>query len=101
MKHPKTVTAVFTTVILLALVIVIGLVVVYSGLPDVAASKPEGAVTSWVLATTMDHSVRRQAAGISPDLSHADLAEGAEHYTAMCVACHGGPGGEAPNYIGL
>jgi hypothetical protein len=71
-KHPKIVTAILTTVILLVLVIVIGLVVVYSGLPNVAASKPDGAVTSWVLGTTMEHSVRRQAAGISPDLSRGD-----------------------------
>ena len=87
--------------ILLVLVIVISLIVVYSGLTGVAASKPEGTVTAWVLGTTMDHSVRRQAAGISPDLSSADLAEGAEHYTAMCTMCHGGPGGELPNYIGV
>jgi mono/diheme cytochrome c family protein len=42
-----------------------------------------------------------QASGISPDLSRADLAEGAEHYAAMCIMCHGGPGNEPPNYIGL
>ena len=101
MKHPKIVTAVLTTAILLVLVIVIGLIVVYSGLPDVAASKPEGAVTSWVLGTTMEHSVRRRAAGISPDLARADLAEGAEHYAAMCTMCHGGLGNVPPSYIGL
>jgi mono/diheme cytochrome c family protein len=101
MKHTKIVTAVLTTAILLVLVILAGVVVVYSGLSDVAASKPEGALTSWVLGTAMDHSVRRHASGISPDLSRADLAEGAEHYAAMCTMCHGGPGGESPNYIGL
>ncbi len=100
MKHPKTVTAVLTMAILLVLAVVIGLVVMYCGLPNVAASKPEGAVMSWVLGTTMDHSVRRQAAGFSPDLSRADLAEGAEHYAAMCATCHGGPQDEPPSGIG-
>ena len=100
-KHPKTVTAVLTVASLLILWIVTGLVVIYSGLLNVAASRPEGAITSWVLGTTMGHSVRRQASGISPDLSHANLAEGAEHYAAMCVMCHGGPGNEQPNYIGV
>lgn len=100
-KHPKIVTAVLTAAIILVLMMGIGLVVVYSGLPDVAASQPEGAITDWVLGTTMDHSVRRQASGIAPDLSHADLAEGAEHYTAMCTMCHGGPGGQRPNYVGV
>ena len=100
MKHPKIATAILTTVILLVLMIVIGVVVVYSGLPNVGASKPEGAVTSWVLGTTVEHSVRRQAAGMSPDLSRADLAEGAEHYVAMCAMCHGGPGNEPPSEIG-
>jgi len=99
-KHPKTVTAVLTVASLLILGIVIGLVVIYSGLPNVAASRPEGAVTSWVLGTTMEHSVRRQASGISPDLSHANLAEGAEHYSAMCAMCHGGPGDVQPNAVG-
>jgi len=101
MKHPQTVTAVSTAVVILVLMIVIGLVVVYSGLLNVAASKPEGAATRWMLRTTMENSVRRQAAGISPDLSRGDLAEGAEHYEAMCVACHGGPEDEPPSYIGV
>ena len=101
MKHPKTFTAVVTVAGLLILGIVIGLVVIYSGLPNVAASRPEGAVTSWVLGTTMDHSVRRQASDISPDLSHANLADGAQHYSAMCAMCHGGPGDVQPNAIGM
>jgi len=101
MKHPKIVTAVFTAAIVLVFMIVIGLIVVYSGLPNVAANQPEGAIASWVLGTTQDHSVRRHASGISPDLARADLAEGAEHYAAMFIMCHGGPGNEPPNYVGL
>jgi mono/diheme cytochrome c family protein len=92
MKHPKLVTAIVTVVVLLVAEVLIALAVAYSGVVDVAASKPEGAVASWFLSTTLDHSVSRHAQVISPDLARADLAEGAEHYAAMCAFCHGGPG---------
>lgn len=94
MKHPKIATAVLTTAIIIVLAIVTGLVVMYSGLPNVAASKPEGPITSWMLGTTMDHSVRRHAADVSIDLARADLAEGAKRYDKMCAGCHGAPGRE-------
>lgn len=94
MKRPKLVTSVLTVAAILLVAALVGLVVIYSGWIDVAASKPEGAITSWVLGTTMDHSVHRHAAGFSPDLSRADLNEGAEHYEAMCAVCHGAPGRE-------
>lgn len=100
MKRPKMVTAVLTVAVLVVLAIAGGLGVMYSGLVDVAASKPEGPVASWVLDTTMVHSVRRHAAGFAPDLSRADLNKGAADYSGACAMCHGGPGDEPASDIG-
>jgi mono/diheme cytochrome c family protein len=95
MKLPKT----LSTVLVVALVeIVLGtaafFIIIYSGAYDVAATEPHSGTTVWVLSTTMDHSVRRHAAGIpvSETYQSPDLAEGYEHYNGMCVSCHGAPG---------
>ena len=77
------------------------LVVVYSGVYDVAATKPHLGVTYWALSTIMDRSIHHHAAGIpvSKTYESPDLAEGYEHFSEMCVACHGAPGIE-PNDVG-
>ena len=63
---------------------------------DAAATRPHAPWFEAFLHETMEHSVRRQAAGIAvPELGDtAQVAEGAEHYFAMCEGCHGGPGVE-------
>jgi mono/diheme cytochrome c family protein len=71
--------------------------VIYSGLPDVAATTPHAAVTEWVLSTTMVRSVRRRARGVSVPDDLGDPARarrGASAYDAMCAGCHARPGSE-------
>jgi len=66
----------------------------YSGIPDVAATKPEGKIMSWFMNTTKDHSISARAQNIIvPPLGDSALvAKGFEHYNEMCVTCHGAPG---------
>ncbi len=63
---------------------------------DVAATRPHPAFVEALLHETMEHAVRRSAAGIAaPALADAALVtEGADHYFAMCEGCHAGPGVE-------
>lgn len=72
----------------------IGLVVVYTGAYDVAASSGHTPFTRWAFDTTMHRSVRVRAEGIdSPGgLDASRAAAGATHYKTMCEHCHGGPG---------
>ena len=76
--------------------IVVAFAVVKSGAYDVAATKPHHALTRKILSATSDNSVRAHAAHVdlSPTYAHPDLDEGAEHFNAMCVGCHGAPGVE-------
>jgi mono/diheme cytochrome c family protein len=91
---------IFTTaVILLVLLLGGGLLFIYSGIYNVAATSRDPAIVRWILSTTMDHSVERRGAEVvSPgDLSLSDprtLEVGFEHYNEMCTGCHGAPGVE-------
>lgn len=90
--------SILVVVVLVALAAFGGLGAVALGLPDVAATTPHWGITRWVLSTTMEHGVRRRAAGISvpADLDQpARIGAGASEYREMCAACHGAPGGEA------
>ena len=80
--------------IVLALVAILGFV--YSGLYDVAATQPHTALTSWVLQTTMEQSVRTRARHIQVPASFpASMSkDGFKHYAENCVSCHGAPGVE-------
>jgi len=66
----------------------------YSGIPDVAATKPEGKLMSWFMSTTKDHSISTRAQNITPPFldDPALVAKGFGHYNEMCVTCHGAPG---------
>ena len=78
---------------LLAIIAVVGFV--YSGVYNVGADNPDSAVTRWLLHTTMDRSVARHAAGLTPPANLNDVAvisTGAGHYAEMCVDCHMAPG---------
>ena len=79
---------------LLVIAIIAGVVVMYSGVIDVAATNPHNPVTEFVLGTTMDNSVRYHAKGIStPSLEDPEMVkEGFSRYREMCVACHLAPG---------
>jgi mono/diheme cytochrome c family protein len=79
---------------IIVLLILAGLVYVYSGSYDVAASQPHSGPVHWLLQTTMEHSVEAHADGIRvPPLSDPSLIQiGAHHYREMCQGCHAAPG---------
>lgn len=83
-----------TKIVTLGVLVIICIALMYSGVYDVSASRPENRVTKWVLSTTMKRSVRVHARGIkAPDaVDQNTLDEGFEHYDEMCVTCHGAPG---------
>lgn len=78
----------------LALLGLIGLVVVYSGAYNVAATEEHASFTRWAFDTTFHNSVERQADGIvAPASSTPDmLTQGATAYKSLCQHCHAGPG---------
>jgi mono/diheme cytochrome c family protein len=71
-------------------------VVAYSGVLDVAATRPPPGLIRWFLTTTRDRSIDARAEKIAvPELGDpAMLQTGARHYREMCVTCHGAPGVE-------
>jgi mono/diheme cytochrome c family protein len=71
-----------------------GVVVMFSGLINVAATNPHNPVTNFILSTTMDYSVRAHAKGITaPPLDDTRMImDGFRHYREMCVGCHLAPG---------
>lgn len=81
-------------VVTICVLIIIGIIIIYSGLYNVsAADKPSG-FEKWVLGTTMDNSVEKNSENISaPDLKAPEkITEGFAHYDEMCMICHGAPG---------
>lgn len=68
---------------------------VWSGVYDVAADRPHMKFTHALLETLRDRSIEVHARNIEapPNLDDpARIAEGAEHYAAMCADCHLAPG---------
>ncbi|MGG5889507.1 c-type cytochrome [Falsiroseomonas sp. HC035] len=70
-----------------------GLIIVYTGAYNVAATEEHAAVTRWAFDTTFHHSVERRAATFVPPDGLTPTA-GAAAYKAMCQHCHAGPGVE-------
>ena len=91
-KNIKTILFSILGVFLVEIIVVIA--GAYSGIPDVAASKPEGSLMRWFLSTTKDHSIGARAKNITvPPLEDTALiSKGFDHYHEMCVTCHGAPG---------
>jgi mono/diheme cytochrome c family protein len=76
-------------------VVIAGLVIVYGGFFNVAATDPHWPPTSWVLETARTRSIQAHARGITvpPGLDDpARLPIGTEHFAAHCAVCHGAPG---------
>lgn len=83
------------TLLVAAVALVAGAVAfMYSGVYDVSASTPHGAVSSWIMETTMHSSVERRASQVEvPDLADKSLVlAGVNDFEEMCVQCHGAPG---------
>jgi len=83
-----------TVVITIVALIVIGIILMYSGTYSVAAMNPPGALESWFFSTVADNSVEHHAKGIkAPPLDGAAMIDtGFMHYSGMCAGCHGAPG---------
>jgi mono/diheme cytochrome c family protein len=80
----------------IVVLIIIGLIVMYSGTVNVGVTESHSGLTKWVFSTTMERSVKSRAGDIeAPDLTNEEMIrEGAEHYMRMCQGCHGFPGRE-------
>lgn len=89
----RAVSGALAVVLLLA---VVGLVVVYSGAYNVAATEDHVSLVRWAFDTTFHNSVARRApepperGAPGPDA----LAAGARAYRSTCQHCHAGPGVE-------
>lgn len=83
---------IFVTLLLLAAVC--GGVFVWSGVYPIGADVPHAPLTERLIETLRDRSIAVHAQGIQvPNLDDPKLlAEGAEHYGAMCTGCHLAPG---------
>jgi mono/diheme cytochrome c family protein len=74
-----------------------GLVYIYSGSYNVAATSSDSPLVAWIMHTTREQSVehRIESIKIPADVSLDDpkvIKSGFEHYNEMCTACHGAPG---------
>jgi mono/diheme cytochrome c family protein len=88
----RTLLIVIVTVISVLIVEVIVLLAgVFSGVYNVAASRPHLKPLELLLAAAMDRSVEIHARGIHAP-AEIPAAEGARHYDHMCAVCHGAPG---------
>jgi mono/diheme cytochrome c family protein len=82
---------------LVVIAIIAGVVVMFSGVINVAATNPHSPLVAMILSTTSDNSVRYHAKGISaPPLDDPKMImDGFRHYREMCVGCHLAPGIES------
>lgn len=82
--------------LVVALLVAAGLGFVYSGVYDVAATKPHSRAERWLLRTLMERSVNARVDEVPAPPAESDelLATGFHHYDEMCVVCHGAPGVE-------
>jgi mono/diheme cytochrome c family protein len=87
---------VFATLgVALTFVLIGGLAFIFSGFYPVEANTPHWGVTTRVLQTVRDRSIKAHAAGIQvpPGLGDpAKLQIGVEHFADHCAVCHGAPG---------
>jgi hypothetical protein len=87
------------TLLLLAVVLAAaGAAVIYSGRIDVAADSEPSRPVAWLLETTRERSVSRQAGRLEVQLpDHLDqerLYEAIIGFEQMCATCHAPPGGD-------
>jgi mono/diheme cytochrome c family protein/ketosteroid isomerase-like protein len=84
----------FALLVVLLLLVIGGAAFVVSGVYDIGADAPHWPLTERAIGVLRDSSVHARADAIEvPDLDDAEMiAEGAEHYAAMCTGCHLAPG---------
>jgi mono/diheme cytochrome c family protein len=81
-------------VLVIAFLIVVVTVFVWSGAYNVAATVPHWKVTHWFLEKVREQSITTHSRGITvPSLKDPKLADiGFKNYHAMCRSCHNAPG---------
>ena len=85
-----------TVIFVFILLIAGGIVFIYSGTYNIAATKPHSLLAEWVFSTTKKYSVKKHSEHIArPKLNDDSLVKkGFDHYENMCAGCHGAPGSE-------
>lgn len=88
---------VITIIVILLIEIGAGLIYMFTGSYNVAATHQDSGLIKWVLKTTREESIDRRGEDvIPPEQSKLNnpqvLRTGFEHYNEMCVVCHGAPG---------
>ena len=83
-----------TVLITILILILAGLILMFSGAINVSVLKPQSPIVEWFLSTTSDRSIDTRARNISvPSLQSEEMIKtGTEHYLEMCQICHGAPG---------
>lgn len=93
---------VIVTVVITLLVLVLGtFLYVSSGSYNVSQLVPHKKITQSLIENTMGNSIEKRMKAIQIPDNFADstmIIEGYEHYTKMCIGCHGAPG-KNPNEI--
>lgn len=79
----------------LIIVVAAGLLIIQSGVFDVATTWQDPPLWRWVLTTARKRSVERRSAGmeVSDMADKAVIERGFQSYRDMCAGCHGTPGG--------
>lgn len=90
-------TALLTIGVVIVVAVLTALAVIYTGIPDVAATSKHQSLVHWALTTTREHSVERRAESIqAPPLDRQERVEnGFRGYREMCAICHTPPGDQA------
>jgi len=93
----KTILLTLVTVFILA--VLGGIIFIYTGTYNVAATSEDNGILHWVLQTTREESIDRRAEDVIPPPASTlsdpqTLRIGFDHYNEMCVVCHGAPGVE-------
>lgn len=81
--------------------LIVGMLVVWSGAYNVAATVPHFGVTKWFFAVVRDQSIALRADTIEPPAGlHArlDKEQAVRSFHDMCVGCHSAPGRE-PSFV--
>jgi mono/diheme cytochrome c family protein len=80
---------------IIAILIIGGLIFIYSGMYDISAMVHHNKLTLWMVNTLTDNSIKHNTINDVkvPDLSDSSLIRtGFLHYREMCVDCHEGTG---------
>jgi Cytochrome c, mono- and diheme variants len=91
--------AALAAVAICAIAGIVGAGIIFGGWYDVSARKPHSLLTSWVLHTTMTHSIRTRAHYETAPFSARQVREGFGLYEDHCAMCHGGPGVARPKWV--